>query len=214
MIKWAGMTQDNDEHGDHRELLKRFDENSRPWQTYWFWRDRPLAEREAAATVLTGAGFQVEPVRSREVGDDPPDCEALVDGTHCGIEVTELVHRSTLKRSIQAVRAREKGREPDAPEAYFAWERNDLLEALQRLISRKDKAKPKGGPYGRYILVIVTDEFFLDRYTVEGFLDGATFETDLITDVLLGLSYHPSPEPDGGSCPVFRLCCGPRNQNS
>jgi hypothetical protein len=93
MIKWAGMTQDNDEHEDYRELLKWFDENSRPWQSYWFRRDRPLAEREAALTVLTGAGLQVQALRSRAVGDDPPDCEALVNGTRCGIEVTELVHR-------------------------------------------------------------------------------------------------------------------------
>jgi hypothetical protein len=64
------------------------------------------------------------------------------------------------------------------------------------------------------MLVVVTDEFFLDRSTVEEFLDGATFEGNLITDVFLALSYHPSPEPDGGSCPVFRLCCGPRSQNS
>ncbi len=156
----------------------------------------------------------MESLRSREVGQDPPDCEALVSGTRCGIDVTELIHRKTLKRSIQAIRAREEGREPEAQEAYFAWERLDLLEALQGLIDRKDEAKPNGGPYGRYILVIVTDEFFLDRYTVEAFLDGATFEADLITDVLLGLSYHPSTEPGGGSCPVFRLCCGPRRQNS
>jgi hypothetical protein len=213
MVQWIRMTQGNDEHEDHRELLKRFDENSRPWQTYWFWRDKPLAEREAAAAVLTGAGLHIEALRSREIGDDPPDCEALVNGMRCGIEVTELVHRPTLERSIQAIRAREQGREPDAPEADFAWERGDLLEALQGLINRKDKAKPKGGPYGRYILVIVTDEFFLDRSTIEGFLDGATFEADLITDVLLGLSYHPSTELGGGSCPVFRLCCDPRNKS-
>jgi len=214
MIKGARMTHGDDEHDDHRELLKLFEENRRPWQSYWFWRDRPVGEREAALTVLTGAGFQVEALRSREVGADPPDCEALVNGTPCGIEVTELVHRETLERSIQAIRARKEGREPEAQEAYFAWERDDLLKDLQGLINRKDAAKLKGGPYGRYILVVVTDEFFLDRFTVEALLDGATFEADLITDVLLGLSYHPSPEPGGGACPVFRLCCGPRRRNS
>ncbi len=65
------MTQDNGEHEDHRELLKRFDENTRPWQTYWFWRDRPLAEREAALTVSSerGSGWslcaRVRSVRTR-----------------------------------------------------------------------------------------------------------------------------------------------------
>jgi hypothetical protein len=46
--------------------------------------------------------------------------------------------------------------------------------------------------------VIHTDEFFLDRETVGRFLEGASFRTTFITDVFLGLSYHPSAEPQGG----------------
>ena len=57
----------------------------------------------------------------------------------------------------------------------------------------------------RYILVIVTDEFTLNRHTVEAFLAGATFRARMIDDVVLGLSYHPSSDEGGGSCPVFSL---------
>ena len=56
----------------------------------------------------------------------------------------------------------------------------------------------------RYILV-GTDELTLIRHTVEAFLAGATFRARMIGDVVLGLSYHPSSDADGGSCPVFSL---------
>ncbi|HEV2559794.1 MAG TPA: hypothetical protein VGU45_14310 [Microvirga sp.] len=197
----------DDEAESSHPLHEVFRKNSRPWQGFWWWRDRAVMERNAVRTVLMGAGIEVSELRSRT--DDPPDCEAMIDGRRCGIEVTELLHRPALERSIRAVRAREEGREPDpnAREAYFTWEREDVLEALQGLIDRKDQAETKGGPYSRYILVIVTDEFVLDQHTVAQFLDGATFNATYITDVLFGLSYHPSSEPGGGSYPVFTLHC-------
>jgi hypothetical protein len=50
------------------------------------------------------------------------------------------------------------------------------------------------------VLVIHTDEFFLDSASVECFLKGATFNTSLITRAFLGLSYEP-----GKGYPVFEL---------
>jgi hypothetical protein len=58
--------------------------------------------------------------------------------------------------------------------------------------SRADRSKRRHsarGPYERYVLVIHTDEFFLDSATVRRFLKGATFRAHLITDVILGLSH-------------------------
>jgi hypothetical protein len=160
---------------------------------YWYWKDRPEMECGAVQDVLTAAGLSVEGITNRT--DDPPDCEALINGEHCGIEVTELVHEKALKSSI------------DGPEQHFAWDRAALCEHLQVLISRKDcPEKVKGGPYQRYILVIVTDEMFLDHITVERFLAGASFQAKFITDVFLGLSY----EPKMGRCPVFKLPIPPR----
>ena len=80
------------------------------------------------------------------------------------------------------------------------WDRNDLIAAIQVLIDGKDVAKLKGGPYERYVLVIHTDEFFLSRETVSKFLEGATFRSQLFTDVIIGLSYEP-----GFGIPTFRL---------
>ena len=71
--------------------------------------------------------------------------------------------------------------------------------------STRRRARPETEGVGRYILVIVTDEFTLNRHTVEAFLAGATFRPTMIDDVVLGLPYHPSSDEGGGSCPVFSL---------
>jgi hypothetical protein len=184
------------------EALER---NTRGWLDYWYWRDKPAGELGAASAVLEEADVHVEGLRSRG-NEDPPDCEGRLAGQRCGIEVVELVHRPTLEQSIAATRSRRRGKEPRRPEVYFVWERDDLLSALQDIIDAKDRPKNiKGGPYHRYLLVIVTDEFFLYRDQVAHFLEGATFRAGMISDAYLGLSYHPSLEPGGGRCPVFHL---------
>jgi hypothetical protein len=81
----------------------------------------------------------VEQLAARK--DDPPDCEALVDGQRCGIEVTELVHERALRLSAKG-----------GNERHFAWDRDDFAQELADL----------------------------------------SFETELITDILFGISYDPS----------------------
>jgi hypothetical protein len=161
---------------------------------FWFWKDKPIRELGAAQEVLSSAGLALEQLRSRGDGEDPPDCEAIIGGQRWGIEVTELVHRSTLEATIQG-----NGR-------YFRWDQNDLRTEIQKLINRKDKPTAvKGGPYDRYFLVIFTDEFFLNAETVGRFLRGATFHAHagLITDAYFGLSYEP--RFNGGLYPVLSL---------
>jgi hypothetical protein len=171
--------------------------NTREWNGFWFWRDKPVGERGAARNILEKAGVQVDGLTSLD--QDPPDCEATLDGQFSGIEVTELVHRATLERSIKAVRQSSRGEEPQKPEAYFVWDRDDLVKALQTMLDVKNSKKPKRS-YERYVLVIHTAEYLLDSDSVERFLKGASFNTSLITHVFLGLSYEP-----GKGCPVFPL---------
>lgn len=173
--------------------------NVRPWAGYWAWRDKPVGEHGAASEILRQAGMKVAQLVSRR--DDPPDCEGMLDRQWSAVEVTELVHEATLARSLKTIKERDAGREPEKREAYFVWSRTDLLSAIQERIGVKDAMRLKGGPYERYVLVIHTDEFFLDSTTVRQFLKGATFRARLITDVILGLSY----EPAFGGCPVFPL---------
>ena len=134
-------------------------------------------------------------MRSRKQGEDPPDCEATLDGRVSGVEVTELIEQPSLERNL---------RELKSPE-YFDWDKPTFLAKLQERIDAKDRGW-KGGPYEHRVLVIHTDEHILDRDIVGRFLAEARFRATLITDAFLGLSYHGSAEPSGGCYPVFRLC--------
>lgn len=178
---------------EEARLIQLMRENSRPVQGYWSWKDKPVAERDAARSILRVAGHTVSDLRSRTTGEDPPDCEAMVDGLACGIEVTELIHQKALERSLKE------------PRQYAIWTPVTFRAELQRIITHKDKPW-KGGPYARRYLVIVTDEFMLMRDWVTPALQGATFQAQHLTDVLLGLTYHPSDPPGGeGTTPTFRL---------
>ena len=186
-------------HDEGDDTNSRIAANARPWAGFWAWRDKPVGEHGAASEILRIAGIKVAKFVSRK--DDPPDCEGILDGQWSAVEVTELVHQPAFERSLKAIKERAAGREPEKPEAYFNWDRLDLLRALQERIEVKDAMTLKGTPYDRYVLVIHTDEFFLDSATVSRFLEGATFRARSITDVILGLSY----EPASGSYPVFPL---------
>jgi hypothetical protein len=156
-----------------------------------------------AVNILMQAGVEIVDLEARKPGEDPPDCEATLDGHFSGVEVTELAHEETLGRSIRSERARESGKEPSQPEACFVWERDSLLSKLRDIIDRKDRKAQKGGPYERYALVVHSDETLLNRESTSLFLEGATFQSRLITDVFFGLSYHD------GCCPVFHFAASP-----
>jgi hypothetical protein len=182
---------------DDDDLGRSILANTREWNSFWFWRDKPVGERGVAREVLEAAKVEVTDLRSLD--QDPPDCEATLDGQFSGIEVTELVHRPTLERSIKAVRQRARGEEPRKSEAYFNWGRDDFVDAIQKLLDVKN-SKPPARSYEWYVLVIHTGELFLDSGTVERFLQGARFSSDLITRAFLGLEYEP-----GKGNPVFEL---------
>ncbi len=78
---------------DRRELIGT---NTRKWNSFWYWREKPIMESGAALALLEAANIRVEQLVSREPGHDPPDCEALLDGRWSGIEVTEVVHQRAL----------------------------------------------------------------------------------------------------------------------
>jgi hypothetical protein len=179
---------DDDDNSDLGSLILA---NTREWNSFWFWRDKPVGERGAALEILGAAKVQVADLKSLD--QDPPDCEGTLDGQLSGIEVTELVHRSTLERSIKAVRQRARGEEPGKPEAYFNWSRDALVDALQKLLDVKN-SKPPARSYEQYVLVIHTAEFFLDSGTVERFLQGASFSSGLITRAFLGFRMNPAAE--------------------
>ena len=93
--------------------------NAREANSFWYWRDKPVGERQTALAILEAGGIKVADFVSRNAGEDPPDCEGVLDGSFSGVEVTELVDQETLERSIRAARDRAKGKEPLQPEAFL-----------------------------------------------------------------------------------------------
>jgi predicted nucleotidyltransferase len=160
--------------------------------SYWYWPDKPVAERGAAATILKGAGFAVERLVSCSDANLPPDCTATVDGVRTGIEVTELVHQRTLARSIKSSKT-----------MWFLWDQRAFIQEVQAIIAIKDGGAPRWqhGPYARRLLVVHTDEPYLNHEMVQRFLQGARFRTSFFTDAVLGLPYDPFTQ----SHPTFRL---------
>jgi hypothetical protein len=154
---------------------------------FWHWKDRPTLEIEVARQVLSESGESVEHLQRRK--DDPPDCEAVIGGVRCGVEVTEFMHEPTHRATMQGT-----------PQ-FLLWDEKDFLTELNARIGRKDAGQPKGGPYGRYILIFYTDEFSLRHSDVEKFLRNTSFQTRLVTDAYFALSYEPSSR----SYPVVKL---------
>ena len=183
---------DHDDSGFARTML----ENKRGANDFWYWKDKPVMEAGIARTVLESAGRQFEQLRSRG-REDPPDCEAIIEGLRYGIEVTELADETTLKASI-------KGNHQ-----ILLWGCDQLCAELQKRIDRKDvpPQKVKDGPYDRYMLIIATDETALDPERVEQFLEGKRFCSSFITDVFFGLSYDPKLK----CYPIFQLPLIPRS---
>jgi hypothetical protein len=168
------------------------DKIARRFQNYWFWKAKPTMERFATEEVLRQAGISFTCLKSRD--EDPPDCEAIVDGHLVAIEVTEFIHQRTLEKSLK-----------DQTKYYALWTQDLFVTKLNEIIHKKDNSNLKGGPYTRFIVLILSDETALYSSEVASWLQEISFETQQITDAFFVLSYEPSDRPEGGNCPTFRL---------
>lgn len=182
----------SDDEDTFGEALKEAIDQMRPFQgarsTKREYRD--LEELDDARRVLEAAGIAYSDLRHNDPRHDPPDCEAIIDGQLCGIEVTEFAHQRKLGRSIRAVKTGQGRIE------HHEWTRDEFLRQLRLTIQEKDNpTELKGGPYKhRYFLVIWTGEMHLEKERLENFLKGETFHCSLITDAYIGLDYHPLSE--------------------
>jgi hypothetical protein len=117
----------------------------------------------------------------RSAKKDPPDCVAQdKSGNMVGIEVSELVDLKTV-RDAQQNKAYPK-----------YWDRQAVLNKIQSIISKKDQKKFRGGPYSSIVLVIFTDETFLDPDDVIPYLQQHEFaKTNQVDEIYLLFSYDP-----------------------
>jgi hypothetical protein len=74
---------------------------TRGWQDYWDWaNDKPAKQLGAVKDVLEAAGVSFSDLRSCE--DDPPDCEAFIDGQCSAIEHSELLCQENLQKNLRS----------------------------------------------------------------------------------------------------------------
>ena len=170
--------------------------------------DKPIKQCGAVKDVLEAA--EVKFTGLRPCQDDPPDCEAFIDGQWSGIEHSELVCQKNLEANIQELRKRAANAPPKLTGPFAEWPRESLLAAIQTRIDEKDVSHKS--EYKRYVLVLVTAEMVLYRAYVEECLGGVKFRVRFLTDVFFGLAYHPADPVTGkgGGIPVFRLPLTPR----
>lgn len=178
------------------ELAEEIKKAKRPHAGHFSWEtDKSIAEKGVLGQFVDelkadGCDF-FNDWRHRSAGNDPPDCEAaLYTGGRAGIEITELVHQA----SAAAARA---GKSPD----WHDW-REELIPKLSKMIQKKDGAVIKGGPYTEYILLIHSDEPWLEIDRIRLDVSKHVFSApNLITRAYFFMSYAPST----GRYPYFRL---------
>ncbi len=188
------MTDMSDE--EWAELAKEAKKAQRSHAGHFAWEtDRQVAEMGVALQladelVADGLGF-FNDLRHPGVGNDPPDCEAVLNsGEIIGIEITELVHSA----SAAAARACK-------PYNWHDW-RQELIPKLDEIIRKKDRAVVEGGPYSEYVLLIHSDEPWLEIDRIRVNLAAHVFPaTKLISRVYFLISYDPSTR----RYPYFRL---------
>ena len=162
----------------------------RGYADYFSWPlDRDLEEYGIARTLadaLDAKGqlfFDRESLKSRGRGNDPPDCEAVgFNGSRIGIEVTELVDPVAIEK-LKNERIYE----------WAEWDRLKIVRAIKHRLTAKDNpANVKDGPYSIYVVLIHTDEPYLNESYINDLLLGVCFEhTKLIGRAFLLLSYDP-----------------------
>jgi hypothetical protein len=185
----------NDESQETR-LLREAIKKQRGYADFFGWPERSVMERgivdELFSALHRDLSMSFSKLRSREPGQDPPDCEAVDSaGALVGIEVTELVDAGAIHE------ARKRN-----PSHWADWSRASLVAAIHERILTKGQASPKGGPYQRYLLVIHTDEPVLSHGFVKQSLAGHSFtNAGILTEAWLLLSYDPGSQ----SYPYLRL---------
>ena len=99
-------------------------------------------------------------------------------GKLVGIEISEFVDLKTV-RDAEHNKAHPK-----------YWEQQEIIDRTQSIIQKKDQKKFHGGPYSKIILIIFTDETFLDRDNAIHYLKQHKFKrTNQIDEIYFLFSY-------------------------
>jgi len=177
------------------EELRRAAAGERRWSNFFWWHDRSDAGKGIAECGATRDLFAAlresggpEYSTPRRSGDQWPDCEAENSaGQTIAIEVTELVDSKSLS----------PGGQPQP------WSEERLIAAIQHRVDAKDARAFHGEKYAEVILLIHTDEFYLELPATIRVLEAVTFERPHgnLSSAYLLFSYWP----EVGHCPAAEL---------
>ena len=156
----------------HALMLEAIQRN-RKYAGFFDWApDRDLAElgvaRLLAGSLEKHGSLFFAGLKIRGRGNDPPDLEAVNgEGLRVAIEVTELVDGDAIKATVKNHRF-----------DTAVWDQEKFLSDLNVRLMAKNACfqNLKGGPYpGGYVVVVFTDELYLDGPSVERFLNEQVF---------------------------------------
>src|SRR6266702_1881819 len=174
--------------------LREISRGRRKYVNFYEWPDKQDKEREVVECLLEGMEKNGEicffDLRPGPSPNQAPDC--VVDdeaGKTVAIEVTEFVSR-------KAIEMNQTGKE-----VYRNWKPEEVIDEIQRIITRKDCVTYCGGPYSKTILIIHTDEIVLDHELYSAILSEASFKVQKVDEAYLLFSYRPQTE----TCPFVKL---------
>jgi hypothetical protein len=112
----------------------------------------------------------------------PPDYQLTTHtGERWAIEITELVNQKAVERTKRG------------QDVVALWPDDELIAKFRAIVSRKDKPKNVKG-YDRYLLLVHVDESMLPAERLSAVLGAVTFETHLINEIYVLVSYDPSTQ--------------------
>lgn len=164
--------------------FKQILQEQRKYAHFFEWPDKQVKECGVVESLLESMELNGEiPFSSLRTGPAPnqaPDCIAEdVAGKKVAIEVTEFV-------SGKAIEMTKVGKN-----VYRNWKPVEVINEIQKIITKKDQVKYFGGPYFKTILVIHTDEIALDHEKYCDILAEAVFIAQKIDEVFFLFSYRP-----------------------
>ena len=130
---------------------------------------------------------RAEYVGPRATGKDWPDCEAKnAAGKTVAFEVTEFVDAAALSQETQPRQ----------------WSQDEIVTRLSAILAKKDQ-RGFGAGYAETVLLIHTDEFYLDPTHIETLLRAHCFRLRHrnLTKAFLLFGYSPQL----GRCPYIEL---------
>ena len=173
-----------------REAIKR----QRRHAPFFSWFDRSpsgkaVAEKGVVESLLESmnATGRAEYFAPRATGRDWPDCEAKnAAGKSAAFEVTEFVDAAALSHKTEPRQ----------------WSHDEIVARLAAILEHKDQ-RGFGAGYDETVLLIHTDEFYLDATKLETLLSAQRFllRHRNVTRAFLLFGYSPQL----GRCPYIEL---------